>query len=416
MSGEKTAHSNLLSSQYRIRFHQIQHKTDLQMKVLFVINNFYGKGNGLQSSARRTVHYLKKEGVDVRILSMQNPDPDGPRTDYVLEKFHLPVFQWILDSQSYCFAKRDRKVIEEAVRWADVIHLEEGFILECEAANIAKKVGTAVVGTFHLHPENIFATIHMGWSRFLNHGYLGYMRERVFNKCSDIQCPTMNVLERLQRFHFKSELHFIPNGAILDQPVLPDAPREPKTDPYILLCVGRLSVEKDQPTLMRAMKYSKYADKIQINFAGKGPQEHNLKKMADEYVKKGILKYPPVFGFHTLNQLRNMAREAYLYIHCATIEVEGLSCIEVIREGTVPVIATSPLTATPQFAIDGHSLFPARNARALAEKIDWWIEHPDYRRKMSHKYSASVEKYDINKSIESLIAMYRNAINKLEKK
>lgn len=384
----------------------------VHMKVLFVVNNFYGKGNGLQSSARRTVQYLKRSGVDVRVLSMRNPDPspDAPQPEYPLQEFIFPFFQSIIEAQCYAYAKSDKKIIREACQWADVVHLEEAFPLEKITADIARSLGKAVVSTFHLYPENITSSLSMGWWKGLNHAILWWMRSIVFNKCSDIQCPTQNVLERLQRFHFKARLHLIPNGAILDEPSDSDTLKKPGTDPYILLCIGRLAVEKDQPTLLRAMKYSKYRDRIQLNFAGKGPEEDKIRRMADKYVRKGILKYPPVFGFHTLDELRSLARESYLYIHCAPIEVEGLSCIEAIREGTVPVIAQAPLSATSQFALDERSLFPAKNPEALAQKIDWWIEHPVEREEMSPKYIESVEKYDINKSIESLVEMYRLAM------
>jgi len=38
------------------------------MKILFVINNFYIKGNGLSGSARRTVKALQEAGQEVRVL------------------------------------------------------------------------------------------------------------------------------------------------------------------------------------------------------------------------------------------------------------------------------------------------------------------------------------------------------------
>ena len=57
------------------------------MKVLFVINGYYTKGNGLSGSARRTVKKLKEAGIDVKVLSVRNSDPNGPQPDFVLNDF-----------------------------------------------------------------------------------------------------------------------------------------------------------------------------------------------------------------------------------------------------------------------------------------------------------------------------------------
>ena len=46
-----------------------------------------------------------------------------------------------------------------------------------------------------------------------------------------------------------------------------------------------------------------------------------------------------------------------------------MSCMEAFAGGLVPAIANSPKSATPQFALDERSLFPAGDSAALAEKI-----------------------------------------------
>ena len=117
-----------------------------------------------------------------------------------------------------------------------------------------------------------------------------------------------------------------------------------------------------------------------------------------------------VFGFYSSDELKALARKAYLNIHCAVVEVEGLSCLEAIREGVVPVIAEGHLAATSQFALDERSIFPELDARALAEKIDWWIEHPVERLRMGQVYADSARKYDIEASIAGIIDMYTSAL------
>ena len=84
--------------------------------------------------------------------------------------------------------------------------------------------------------------------------------------------------------------------------------------------------------------------------------------------------------------------------------------MEAFACGLVPVIADSPRSATPQFALDGRSLFPAGDAAALAEKIDWWFEHPEEREEMGKRYGEHAGRYTLDRSIEQAEEMFRTAI------
>lgn len=382
------------------------------MKILFVVNNYYASGNGLSASARRTVQYLREAGQEVRVLSGRNHEAETPQPDYVLGDFHVPVFDGLVQSNGYKFARTDILTIRKAVKWADVVHLEEPFIIQMVTARIAKLHGVPCTATYHLHPENLFCAINLGEWKFLNENMLRAWRDLVFDHCSDIQCPTENVMERLQKFGFKARLHLISNGIIPDTNIRPAAKAQDPSKPFLVVCIGRLSVEKDQPTLLEAMKYSKYADRIQLYFAGRGPEADAIEEKAHKLYEDGIVKYDPIFRFHDREGLRELAAKADLYIHCATVEVEGLSALEALQQGVVPVIAKGELTATSQFALDEHSLFPARDPKELATCIDYWLDNPTERQEMGERYAESTEDYDIHKSIAALIDMFQSAVNR----
>lgn len=402
------------------------------LKLLFVINNLYTRGNGLSASARRTITLLRERGHDVRVLSSgtveQSQACNFTAPEFTLPARRFPLADAIISAQGYAFAKPKRKVIKQAVAWADVVHLEEPFGLQVRTAHVAKRVGTPVLATYHIHPENITATIHLDGVWPLNALLLASWRRRIYALARVVQCPSDSVRQRLQRWGLGDKLVTISNGVGL-APSKPAAGTkteycapggrqvETKQTPgeaqpegeqvYRLLVVGRFSREKDQATILKAMRHSRYASQIQLVFAGRGPTEKSLRRAASHLVRDGVLKHAPSFNFFDAAGLDTQAEQADLYIHAAFIEVEGLSCLEVLRHGVVPVIAHSPLTATSQFALDAHSRFKARDPKALARAIDYWLSDNDRRQTEAQKYLNIGAHYDINDCVSRLELVYR---------
>lgn len=402
------------------------------LKLLFVINNLYTRGNGLSASARRTITLLRERGHDVRVLSSGTAE-QAQACNFTTPEFTLPAMRFpladaIISAQGYAFAKPKRKVIKQAVAWADVVHLEEPFGLQARTAHAAKRAGKPVLATYHIHPENITATIHLDGVWPLNVLLLASWRRRIYALAQVVQCPSDSVHQRLQRWGLEDKLVTISNGVGLapSKPAAgtkteccaPDGRQvETKQTPgeaqpegeqiYRLLVVGRFSREKDQVTILKAMRHSRYASQIQLVFAGRGPTEKSLRRAASRLVRDGVLKHAPSFNFFDAAGLDTQAEQADLYIHAAFIEVEGLSCLEVLRHGVVPVIAHSPLTATSQFALDAHSRFKARDPKALARAIDYWLSDNDRRQTEAQKYLNIGAHYDINDCVSRLELVYR---------
>lgn len=402
------------------------------LKLLFVINNLYTRGNGLSASARRTITLLRERGHDVRVLSSGTAE-QAQACNFTTPEFTLPAMRFpladaIISAQGYAFAKPKRKVIKQAVAWADVVHLEEPFGLQARTAHAAKRAAKPVLATYHIHPENITATIHLDGVWPLNALLLASWRRRIYALAQVVQCPSDSVHQRLRCWGLGDKLVTISNGVGL-APSKPAAGTkteycapggrqvETKQTPggaqpegeqvYRLLVVGRFSREKDQATILKAMRHSRYASQIQLVFAGRGPTEKSLRRAASRLVRDGVLKHAPSFNFFDAAGLDAQAEQADLYIHAAFIEVEGLSCLEVLRHGVVPVIAHSPLTATSQFALDAHSRFKARDPKALARVIDYWLSDNDRRQTEAQKYLNIGAHYDITDCVSRLELVYR---------
>lgn len=61
------------------------------------------------------------------------------------------------------------------------------------------------------------------------------------------------------------------------------------------------------------------------------------------------------------------------------LKAGGISCLEAISCGLVPVISNSPRCATKAYALTARSLFQFDSPKDLADKIDWWLDHPQER-------------------------------------
>ena len=116
------------------------------MKILLVTDQFYAANNGMTISSRRFAAVLRAHGHEVRILSYGKPEDVEPgQTAYLLKKQYIPVFDKLVASQGMVFAKVDAGVVEEAVRWADVIHFLTPFALAHAGIRLARKYGVSIV-------------------------------------------------------------------------------------------------------------------------------------------------------------------------------------------------------------------------------------------------------------------------------
>mgnify|MGYP000102107735 CR=1 FL=1 len=73
-----------------------------QLRILFVINDLYTRGNGLAASARHTITLLRERGHDVRVLSA--PPLDGDDCGIGTPDYPLPYLRVPLLGDSYCLA------------------------------------------------------------------------------------------------------------------------------------------------------------------------------------------------------------------------------------------------------------------------------------------------------------------------
>jgi 1-acyl-sn-glycerol-3-phosphate acyltransferase len=118
----------------------------------------------------------------------------------------------------------------------------------------------------------------------------------------------------------------------------------------------------------------------------------------------------PRFEFLPPDELLKQIYKTDVYVHASDAEIEGISCIESIACGKVPVIANSKKSATPQFALDDRSLFKKGNFLDLRDKLDYWIENPEERERMGREYAKLGELYNINHSVKKMEKMFADVI------
>ena len=85
---------------------------------------------------------------------------------------------------------------------------------------------------------------------------------------------------------------------------------------------------------------------------------------------------------------------ADLYVHPAEVEIEAISCLEAISCGLVPVISDSPRSATRFFALDEKNLFACSDPDSLAQKIDYWLDHPEEKAARRAAYLGYTKQFD----------------------
>ena len=371
------------------------------MKILLIIDQFDSANNGTTISARRFADVLRSHGNEVRVLASGKPAQDK----YALPRvYFLPIAQWIISSQGMQFAVPVADTIREALAWCDVAHFMMPFALGIRALKLAEEMGVPHTAAFHVQPENVTSSIGLANSRSANEALYSGFRNLFYRRFTHIHCPSKFIAGQLRAHGYSAQLHVISNGI---SPIFTYEKREKSAamrGKFMILMIGRLSREKRQDIIIDAVKRSKYANEIQLVFAGKGPKFTKLKQQGESLPNR------PIFCFLTPEKLHALISMCDLYVHAADAEIEAIACMEAFASGLVPIIANSPKSATPQFALDERSLFQAGSPDDLVQKIEYWMEHPVQRAEMEYTYAEYGKQYNIDACVSKAENMFKAAI------
>ena len=377
------------------------------MNITIVCDVLGSETNGQTLAATNLIKYLSKKH-NVKVLCADQDKKNTPNY-YVVPNLSLGIFDKIIKKNNVTLAKPKDEIIREALKDAEHVHIMLPFVLGRRALRIAREMGLSTTAGFHCQAENISSHFRLHNSNLFNKAIYKNFYRGFYKYIDGIHYPTQFV-----RDDFEKNIKCSTNGFVISNGVNTHIKKEfiekPDNlkDKFVILSTGRYSVEKSQQTLINAIKYSKYKNRIQLILAGQGPLEKKFKRIA-----KGLPNYP-IFKLYNREEMQNVLNICDMYVHPAIAELEGIACLEAICAGKLVIVSDSKRSATKNFAVDKKCIFKHGNAKHLAKVIDYWIEHPEDMKQCADKYCRDSIQYNQDCCMEEMEKMILT-INKTKK-
>ena len=372
------------------------------MKVCVVCDVLGRENNGTTIAAMNLIRSLKSKGHTVNVVC---PDDDrrGQEGFYVVPRLHLGPIDRYVAKNGVVLAKADKRIIGEAMEGADAVHVMMAFALGKAAAKMAKQRGIALTAGFHCQAENFTGHIFMRDVPLANRITYKVFYKRLYKRCDMIHYPTQFMRDTFEKVVGKTSGTVISNG--VNRRFTPGEGESRQPGHYTVLYTGRYGPEKSHDLLLKGIALSRHVKDIDLILAGAGPKEQEIKKLVK---KLGIPM--PTMRFFGREEMPDVIRSADLYVHPAEIELESIACLEAIACGVVPLISNSPRSAAGGFALSEKNLFQYDDPSDLAQKLDWWLEHPEEKRACSRQYAGYAERFDFDRCMDEMEKMILSAV------
>lgn len=289
----------------------------------------------------------------------------------------------------------------------DIIHAHTPFSAGHEALRIAKKQKIPVIGTFHSkYYDDFYKTTH---SKLLSKTGIKLVLS-FYNSCDEVWAVNNATADVLREYGFKKEIITMPNGTniktLSDNDFDIAAKQFGLNEKTILLFVGQQNWKKNIRRIIEAVKiYSAYSSDFKMVFAGKGPDEDEIKKL----VKKLGLKDKFLFTGHIMdrNLLMSLYARADLLVFPSLYDNAPMVVREAASVGTPAVLIKNSCAA--EGITHEYNGFLCENApQSIADCIS---EALPYAKNVGSNARSTIP-LSWNNIMNSVLFRYRNLIKK----
>lgn len=217
------------------------------MNVTIVCDVLGEPNNGTTIATLNLIRHLKNSGHRVNVVSADETSAEG-ENNYVVPTLHLGKFaDSVLRRNGVSLAKADEEVLKDAIRDADVVHIQIPFFLGTAGTRIARSMNKPVTASFHCQAENV--TSHLGMMNFPPANKLTYkvFYRNVFRHIDKIHYPTRFIREVFEKEVGPTNGEVISNG--VNDAFFDLSRRENREGKFTVVCTGRYSKEKAQDAL-----------------------------------------------------------------------------------------------------------------------------------------------------------------------
>ena len=309
-----------------------------------------------------------------------------------------------------------RRTVREALNfaWRVVPHLlaHRYDVIDCSATPYVPVYGVWLAARATGTP--LVVTWHEVWGAYWNDYFedrravarMARAAERWTRPLGDVAVAVSSfTAARLDALGHGPEVRVVPNGVSLAEIDAVPAAGTP-TD---VIFVGRLIADKKVDDLLRAIALLRVAHPtVSCTIVGEGPERSSLETLARSLRLERNVNFT---GRLDGGELTGRLKAARVLAMPSVREGYGLTVVEAMAAGAVPVVVRAPMSAAADLVTDGvDGLVCDPGSVALAESIFRLFHDEDARLRMARAAKASAQTSDWASIAEGVELVYREAI------
>ncbi|MGL5439037.1 MAG: glycosyltransferase family 4 protein [Filifactoraceae bacterium] len=381
------------------------------MKILLTTDTYEPSVNGVVISVRNLYNELKKNGHDVKVLTLSQDHHNKKEGDiFCARSFNAgKIYPDVRGTIPY-----ESVLIEELLEWKpDIVHSNSEFFTFIYANKIAYELNIPTVHTYHTMYEYytgyVFKSIKVGRRT------VSTIVRRILKNVDAIIAPTLKVKESLESYGLNNNIKIIPTGISLDRftskvsieeiNALKEEFKIPESS-KVIITIGRLGVEKNVDEIIKNFKLIKgdITDAVLV-IVGDGPYKKSLENMVRVNNLEGSVIFTGMVDPKDINKFYKMGD---IFVSASNSETQGLTYIEALGSGR-PVLCKydEVLEGIVENGINGYTYHTSEEFIDYVKELFSNVERYEI---MSKKASLSVDKYSLENFGRNVEDFYNSVI------